>query len=30
LSPGTYLARLAVRSAADQAMTEMSSQVDVR
>jgi len=30
LSPGTYLVRLVVRSAADQAMTEMSSQVDVR
>ena len=30
LSPGTYLVRLVVRSAADQAMTEMSTQVDVR
>jgi VWFA-related protein len=30
LSPGTYLVRMVVRSAADQAMTEMSSQVDVR
>jgi hypothetical protein len=30
LSPGTYLVRLVVRSAADQAMTEISSQVDVR
>jgi hypothetical protein len=30
LSPGTYLVRLVVRSAADQATTEISSQVDVR
>jgi hypothetical protein len=30
LSPGAYLVRLVVRSASDQTMTEMSSQVDVR
>jgi hypothetical protein len=30
LSPGTYLVRLVVRSAAGQAMTEVSSQVEVR
>jgi VWFA-related protein len=30
LSPGSYLVRLVVRSAEEQAMTEMSSQVDVR
>jgi hypothetical protein len=30
LSPGTYLVRLVVRSAEDQTMTEVSTQVDVR
>lgn len=30
LSPGSYLVRLVVRNAEDQAMTEMSTQVDVR